>query len=320
VNRHAAGVWAAIAALHAGGCALLLLAVAGPARGMAAFSLGTGAMAYTLGLRHALDVDHIAAIDNVTRRLGRAGRRTPGIGFAFSLGHSSVVLGLVLLLALGGSLVGAQLRSDGSPLHTVTGTIGPLVSGGFLLAVAAANVRALRGGGPAAGPLGRLLARPAMLVDRPWKMYPLGLLFGLGFDTATEIGLLVLAGTGVAAQLPVWALLSLPLLFAAGMTLVDTLDATLMGAAYAVGDGDAGRRRRYDRTITGCSIAVALVIGTLQLAQLAHERLHSPIGPLGDLDPTLAGVAVIGLLGAIAVAAVSVRPARARAGRGRRLR
>lgn len=312
MNRQTAKVWAAIVALHVAGFALLLLAVNGPARGMAAFSLGTGVLAYTLGLRHALDVDHIAAIDNVTRRLGQAGRRTPGIGFAFSLGHSSVVLALVVLLAVAGGLIGEQLQADGSPLHTVTGTIGPLVSGVFLLAAALANIAALRGDGPGSSPLGRLLARPAMLVDRPWKMYPLGFVFGLGFDTATEIGLLVLAGTGVAAQLPIWALLSLPLLFAAGMTLVDTLDATLMGAAYALSDEDAARRRRYDRTITGCSIAVALVIGTLQLAQLAHERLDSPIGPLGDLDPTLAGVAVIGVLATIYLAALSARMVRAR--------
>jgi high-affinity nickel-transport protein len=322
-DRRTAGVWAAVAALHATGLALLALAVTGPARGLSAFSLGTGLLAYALGLRHALDADHIAAIDNVTRRLGRAGRRPAGIGFAFSLGHSTIVLALVLLLALGGDLLGAQVRSDGSALHVATGTIGPLVSSVFLLTAAAANVLVLRAGsadGPTAGPLGRLLARPALLVDRPWKMFPLGLLFGLGFDTATEIGLLVLAGTGVVAQLPVWALVSLPLLFAAGMTLADSADATLMGAAYAWSADDPGRRRRYDLTLTGLSVAVAVAVGGLQLAQLVHERLGSPIGPLEGIDPTLTGGAVITVLAAIFVVGRWATPALARASRARRLR
>jgi len=319
---------AAIVALHVVGFGLLLLAVDGPARGLTAFGVGTGVLAYTLGMRHAFDVDHIAAIDNVTRRLRGDGQKPVAVGFAFSLGHSTVVLVLVLLLALGVRTLGVEVARDGSLLHEVTGTIGPVVSSVFLLAVAAINLLAARAllryrrqaragtavaaGGPPGGPLMRLLARPAAAIDRSWKMYPLGFLFGLGFDTATEVGLLVLAGTGVVADLPIWAVLSLPILFAAGMSLMDSLDGAFMNAAYGWSASDPVRRVSYDLTITGFSVLVAVVVAVIQLAQVAQERLGWPTGPLSGLDTGDAGYVVVGLfalfwLGALVASRPGVR-------------
>ncbi|MGH2930716.1 MAG: HoxN/HupN/NixA family nickel/cobalt transporter, partial [Solirubrobacteraceae bacterium] len=216
------------------------------------FGVGTGVLALTLGMRHAFDADHISAIDNTTRQLMAAGKRPLSVGFFFSLGHSSVVFALTVLLGLGIRSLGAQVRGSGSRLHEITSVVGAGVSGLFLYAIAALNVVILvsigrvfldlrRGRYDDAeldeqlrrrGLMNRLLGSLARRIDAPWKMYLVGLLFGLGFDTATEVALLVLSGTAVASGLPFYATLSLPFLFAAGMSLFDTADGCFMNFAY----------------------------------------------------------------------------------------
>ena len=279
-RRRIAVLAGVVAALHLAGFGLLLAVVA-PA-GAGAITAGVGLTAYALGLRHAFDADHIAAIDNTTRRLTAGGRRPLSVGFFFSLGHSSVVFALALLLAAGVRVLGA-VQDESSTLQQTTGLIGTAVSGAFLCLIGALNlaglvgiVRAARRGEEDAGPKGamaRVYGRFTRAVREPWHMYPLGVLFGLAFDTATEITLLVLAAGASFSGLPFYAILCLPLLFAAGMSLLDTLDGVFM--SYAYGWALAGRARRlvYNVTVTTLSVVVALGIGVIELASLAVERL-----------------------------------------------
>ncbi len=256
--------------------------------------VGTGVLAYTLGMRHAFDADHIAAIDNTTRKFMSEGKRPMSTGFFFSLGHSSIVFALTLMLGLGVRALGGQVRNSSSGLHHYGGLIGTLVSGGFLYLIAILNLIILVGivrlfvqmrqgtfndaelekHLDARGFMMRFFGRFARSVDAPWKMYPVGLLFGLGFDTATEVAFLVLAGTSVAAGLPIWALLSLPILFAAGMSLLDTIDGSFMNFAYGWAFSKPVRKVYYNIAITGLSVFVALYIGTLELAQVLTTQLN----------------------------------------------
>ncbi len=256
--------------------------------------VGTGVLAYTLGMRHAFDADHIAAIDNTTRKFMAEGKRPMSTGFFFSLGHSSIVFGLTLVLGLGVRALGAQVKNSNSGLHHYGGLIGTIVSGGFLYLIAILNLIILVGivrlfiqmrqgtfndaelekHLDARGFMMRFFGRFARSVDAPWKMYPVGLLFGLGFDTATEVAFLVLAGTSVAAGLPIWALLSLPILFAAGMSLLDTIDGSFMNFAYGWAFSKPVRKVYYNIAITGLSVFVALYIGTLELAQVLTSELN----------------------------------------------
>ncbi|MDE3031313.1 MAG: HoxN/HupN/NixA family nickel/cobalt transporter [Acidobacteriota bacterium] len=256
--------------------------------------VGTGVLAYTLGMRHAFDADHIAAIDNTTRKFMAEGKRPMSTGFFFSLGHSSIVFGLTLVLGLGVRALGAQVKNSNSGLHHYGGLIGTVVSGGFLYLIAILNLIILVGivrlfiqmrqgtfndaelekHLDARGFMMRFFGRFARSVDAPWKMYPVGLLFGLGFDTATEVAFLVLAGTSVAAGLPIWALLSLPILFAAGMSLLDTIDGSFMNFAYGWAFSKPVRKVYYNIAITGLSVFVALYIGTLELAQVLTSELN----------------------------------------------
>lgn len=288
-------VLASIALLHIVGWSTLIafVAPAHPSTGGAAFGIGIGLTAYMLGVRHAFDADHIAAIDNTTRKLMQEGRRPMAVGFWFSCGHSSVVFLLTALLAAGTSALSGPLRDEGSDLHRFAGLVGPLVSGGFLLAIAALNIvvlaelwatfRRMRSGSRMAvsepelergGLVTRFVTRVAGVVTRPRQMYAVGLLFGLGFDTATEIGLLVLATSGAASGLPWYAILCLPILFAAGMSLFDTLQGSFMTAAYGWALAQPVRRIYYNLVITGLSVAVALIIGTIEVAGLLSERLN----------------------------------------------
>jgi high-affinity nickel-transport protein len=256
------------------------------------FGVGTGALAYTLGMRHAFDADHIAAIDNTTRKLVNEGKRPLSVGFFFSLGHSSVVFALAVLLNFGLRGLDDQVRNDGSGLHNITSIVGTCVSGLFLFLIAAFNIiilagiirvfRQMRGGAydddeledqlNKRGLMNRFFGPLARRVDTPWKMYPIGFLFGLGFDTATEIALLVLAGTAVAGGLPFYAILSLPILFAAGMSLFDTADGCFMNFAYDWAFAKPVRKIYYNLTITGLSVFVAVFIGVIELlGLLAHD-------------------------------------------------
>jgi high-affinity nickel-transport protein len=261
--------------------------------GTKTFGIGVGVTAYTLGMRHAFDADHIAAIDNTTRKLMADGQRPLSVGFWFSLGHSSIVFALSLLLSLGVKSLVGPVRNDNSALHHYTGLIGTSVSGTFLFAIAAINVvilvgivkvfRDIRRGVfdedtleehlDNRGLMNRIL-RPIMKsISRPGQMYPVGVLFGLGFDTASEVALLVLATAGAAGGLPWYAILCLPVLFAAGMCLFDTIDGTFMNFAYEWAFSKPIRKVYYNITITSLSVIVAMVIGTVELLSLLSQQL-----------------------------------------------
>ena len=271
------------------------------------FGIGLALTAYLLGVRHAFDADHIAAIDNTTRKLVADGKRPVSVGLFFSLGHSTVVFAMAILVAVGARFV-TSLVSEDSDAHQVLGVIGTSVSGVFLIVIGLINLAALvsivkvwreaRTGGydEAAlesaldfrGFLTRLLAPAIRAIKRPGQMYPLGLLFGLGFDTATEISLLVLAGAGAATGVPWYAILVLPLLFTAGMSLFDTLDGAFMQAAYGWSFVKPVRKVYYNLTTTGLSVAVALIIGSIEVISVLHEKA-------GLTDPITTAIAEISL-------------------------
>jgi high-affinity nickel-transport protein len=282
------------------------------------FGFGTGILAYTLGMRHAFDADHIAAIDNTTRKLVGEGKRPLSTGFFFSLGHSSIVFVLALLLNFGIRALDDQVRNGSSGLHTMTGIIGTGVSGTFLYLIAALNVvvlagivkvfREMRNGAfddkeleeqlAKRGLMNRFLGPLARRVDTPWKMYPIGLLFGLGFDTATEVALLVLAGSAVVSGLPFYAILSLPILFAAGMCLFDTADGCFMNFAYDWAFARPVRKVYYNLTITGLSVFVAFFIGTVEILGLIEQEYQLGGGFwtfMGNFDINKAGFVVVGV-------------------------
>ncbi|MFF3984882.1 HoxN/HupN/NixA family nickel/cobalt transporter [Streptomyces sp. NPDC001601] len=286
--------------------------------GTESFGIGIGVTAYTLGMRHAFDADHIAAIDNTTRKLMGEGQRPLSVGFWFSLGHSSIVFGLSLLLSFGMKALAGPVQNDKSNLHDVTSLIGTTVSGTFLYLIAGINLvilagiwkvfRQMRSGAydEAAletqlnnrGFMNRFLGRVTGSIRKPWQMYPLGLLFGLGFDTATEIALLVLAGSGAASGLPWYAILTLPVLFAAGMSLLDTIDGSFMNFAYEWAFSKPVRKVYYNLTITGLSVAVALIIGTVELLGLLADKLdlHGLFWDwVAGLDLNTVGFVIVGL-------------------------
>ncbi|GEE04044.1 nickel/cobalt efflux system [Gordonia spumicola] len=294
---------AVIVGLHMIGWGTLLAVVvpsgvvydsAGPA------ALGVGLAAYALGLRHAFDADHIAAIDNTTRRFVDRGRPASTVGLWFSLGHSSVVFLLCLALVVGVGALGRAVTDDGSGLHAVTGVWGPVVSSVFLIVIAVINVRSLSASGAAPGGLmWRMLRRFEDVVDRPTRMYAVGFTFGLGFDTATEIGLLALAGSATLGAVPWWAVLTLPVLFAAGMSLLDTVQGAVMRRAYAWAPSrDRSRVLSYSLVMTGLSAAVAVVIAAVQLSAVASDSFgwSGPFAWIGGVDLATLGFWLTGVL------------------------
>jgi len=275
------------------------------------FDVGVGVLAYTFGLRHAFDADHIAAVDNTTRKLiadqnastEPAPRKPLSVGFWFSLGHSTIVFALAFLLSVGVKTLAGPVDDDSSTLHSVTGVVGASVSGTFLWVLGILNLvvligilkvfREMRSGAyneleleehlNKRGFMNRFLGGLTKSVRKPWHIYPIGLLFGLGFDTATEVGLLVLAGGAAAFNLPFYTILVLPILFAAGMCLMDTLDGVFMNAAYGWAFARPVRKVFYNITITAISVAVALIIGTIELVSVLADRAHITSGPLAAI-------------------------------------
>ena len=319
------GMYGFIALLHIVGF-VVLFAVVVPAN----YSLGTtgvytagiGLLAYTFGLRHAFDADHIAAVDNTTRKLlgerTESGPRPLSVGFWFSLGHSTIVFGLTFLLSIGVRALAGQVEDDGSQLHSVTGIIGASVSGVFLWILGIVNLvvligiigvfRRMRHGHfdeqeleeqlNKRGFMNRFLNGLTKSVRKPWHIYPIGVLFGLGFDTATEVGLLVLAGGAAAFNLPFYAILVLPILFAAGMSLMDTTDGVFMNFAYGWAFAKPVRKVFYNITITALSVAVALIIGTIELIGVLVDQAGIQSGPLFDIASIpldFAGYAIVAL-------------------------
>jgi high-affinity nickel-transport protein len=315
------GMAAFVLLLHVVGWGLLIAVVAPqnlPVSSTQVFGVGLGVTAYTLGMRHAFDADHIAAIDNTTRKLMSEGKRPLSVGFWFSLGHSSIVFGLCVLLAAGVRALAGQVEADSSALHNTLGLIGTSVSGVFLYLIAVLNLvvlvgvvkvfRAMRHGAydEAAledqlnnrGFMNRILGGVTRAVTKSWQMYPVGLLFGLGFDTATEVSLLVLAGGAAAFSLPWYAILTLPILFAAGMSLLDSVDGCFMNFAYGWAFSKPVRKVYYNITITGLSVAVALIIGTIELVSIMVEKLgitSGPLAALGSLDLNVVGYAIVAM-------------------------
>jgi len=314
------GMAAVVIALNVVGWGLLAAAVGGHyhVNKTEVFGVGTGILAYTLGMRHAFDADHISAIDNTTRKLISDGKRPLSVGFFFSLGHSSVVFVLAIFLNFGIRAVNGAVRNNTSSLHRVTGVVGTSVSGTFLYLIAALNAvvlvsivkvfKEMRQGKyddeelerqlNSRGLMNRFFGGFARRIDTPWKMYPIGVLFGLGFDTATEVALLVLAGSAVVGGLPFYAVLSLPLLFAAGMSLFDTLDGFFMNFAYDWAFAKPIRKVYYNLTITGLSVFVAFFIGTIEIVNLIAQEANLR-GGFWDFMQTFnvntAGFVIVGL-------------------------
>jgi high-affinity nickel-transport protein len=293
------------------------------------FGVGLGLTAYTLGMRHAFDADHIAAIDNTTRKLMADGKRPVSVGFWFSLGHSTIVFALCLLLAAGVRALAGQVENGSSSLHTVTGLIGTGVSGFFLLLIGVLNLmvlrqivgvfRAMRAGQyneaelddylNKRGFMNRFLGKATRAVTKPWHMYPVGVLFGLGFDTATEVALLVLAGGAAASTLPWYAILTLPILFAAGMSLFDAMDGCFMNFAYGWAFSKPVRKVYYNITITSLSVAVALIIGMIEVVSIFADQLNITSGPIAwtaNLNLNYVGFAIVGLFVATWAVALAV--------------
>jgi len=295
-RKRLGGFFGAVVALHIVGWGLLALyGMRNPA------FLGLGALAYTFGLRHAFDADHISAIDNTTRKLLQDRQKPVGAGFFFSLGHSSVVFLLAVALGLAARTVAGMVGGNGQLSHIGT-YVGTSVSGTFLLLIGFLNLmvlldifgvyRRMRSGDydrstlqhdlVAGGLMTRIFGRLFRLVSRSWHMYPVGFLFGLGFDTATEVAFLAIAAGAAAQGLPFYAVLALPIIFAAGMSLMDTADGAFMSKAYAWAFSNPIRKVFYNMTITGLSVFVALFVGLVEVMQILIQATHAS-GGLWDL-------------------------------------
>jgi high-affinity nickel-transport protein len=327
-RRSLSGMLGFIVLLHAVGLAVLFGLVAPKHFHLGGdhpvFTVGVGILAYSFGLRHAFDADHIAAVDNTTRKLladnARTGadRKPLSVGFWFSLGHSTIVFTLSFLLSVGVKALAGQVENDNSGLHSVTGVIGASVSGVFLWILGVLNFvvllgilrvfRDMRSGVydeqaleeqlNKRGFMNRILGGLTRSVRKAWHIYPVGVLFGLGFDTATEVGLLVLAGGAAAFNLPFYSILVLPILFAAGMCLMDTVDGVFMNAAYGWAFAKPVRKVFYNITITSISVAVALIIGTIELIGVLADQAHittGPIAAIGSIPLDYAGYGIVGL-------------------------
>jgi nickel/cobalt transporter (NiCoT) family protein len=299
------------------------------------FTVGVGVLAYTFGLRHAFDADHIAAIDNATRKLladntAKTNPRKPlSLGFWFSLGHSTIVFLLTFFLSIGVKALAGQVENDNSGLHSVTGIVGASVSGAFLWVLGILNFvvllgiikvfrdmrrgiydeKALEEQLNKRGFMNRFLNGLTKSVRKPWHIYPIGVLFGLGFDTATEVGLLVLAGGAAAFSLPWYSILILPILFAGAMCLMDTVDGVFMNAAYGWAFAKPVRKVFYNITITAISVAVALIIGTIELVSVLVDQANitsGPIAAIGNIPLDYAGYGIVGLFFVSWVVAIAI--------------
>ncbi len=292
---------------------------------------GAGALAYGFGLRHAFDADHISAIDDTTRYLLQKGKRPLGVGFFFSLGHSTIVLALSVGIAIAASAA-SKFRDS---FEAAGGIIGTIVSAVFLYLIASLNLfvligiikmwRAAKRGEYRSEELDQLLASRGLMnrifrgrynkfINHSWQLYPVGVLFGLGFDTATEVGLLGLSATAaVAGGLPALAIISLPILFAAGMSLMDTLDGVFMSKAYGWAFVTPIRKIYYNITTTGLSIFVAFVIGTIELLGLLAGQLNlsgQPWDYISNIDINTAGRIIVGVFLVVWIGAVVYYKAR----------
>jgi high-affinity nickel-transport protein len=281
-----------------------------------------GGVAYTLGLRHAFDADHISAIDNTTRKLLQNGKKPVGVGFFFSLGHSTVVFVIAVALGLAVRWIVQGVVSDSGELRTIGAAVGTLVSGGFLVLIGILNLlvlfdivrvyRKMRRGEydrdglehdlTAGGLMTRMFGRLFRLIEHSWQMYPIGFLFGLGFDTASEVTFLAVSAGAAAQGLPFAAIISLPLIFAAGMSLMDTMDGAFMSKAYSWAFASPIRKVFYNLTVTSLSVFVALFVGVVELVQILVQVL----GLRGGVFDAIAKFNFLGMAGYVIVAAFVV--------------
>jgi high-affinity nickel-transport protein len=331
-RRSVGGMTAFVLLLHVLGWGVLVFAVAPQHYQLGStgvLGVWVGLTAYMLGVRHAFDADHIASIDNTTRKLVGEGTSSVSTGFWFSLGHSSVVFVASLLLVAGVRSVADIVQNGDSTVGATLGLVGTLVAGSFLIVIGLMNLvaavgivrvfRRMRSGQfdeaelehhlHNRGFLARLLGRVTRRISKPWHLYPVGLLMGLGFDTVTQVALLVLTAGSAAFVLPWYAILVLPVLFAAGMSLFDTADGVLMTRAYGWAFLQPVRKVFYNLAVTVLSVAVALVIGLLVLTGLIVERLHIHSGPLAwvaSLDLGYVGFLIVGLFALVWALALAV--------------
>jgi nickel/cobalt transporter (NiCoT) family protein len=290
-------------------------------------TIAIGLTAWSLGLRHAFDADHISAIDNVTRKLLAEGKRPMGVGFFFSLGHSTIVFGLGVVIAVAAKAVAGTVK--GGSLSNIGTYLGTGVSAFFLYLIAAINLVILLGiyrifkemrlgrydeetleqKLQERGLLNRLLGPAVRAIRSSWQMYPVGVLFGLGFDTATEVAFLALAGATAAQGLPWFAILSLPILFAGGMSMMDTADGAFMNVAYGWAFSKPVRKVFYNLAITGLSVAVALIIGTIEVISICitYFKLSGGVWDvLRGINLNTIGFIIVGMFIVTWVAAIAV--------------
>jgi high-affinity nickel-transport protein len=309
-----AAFFGSVGLLHFAGWGLLLATAAHQPT-----ILALGGLAYTFGLRHAFDADHISAIDNTTRKLLQDGRKPVGVGFFFSLGHSTVVFLIAAALGLTVKWIVDGVVSDGGQLRMVGGVLGTVVSGSFLILIGVLNLlvlldvvrvyRRLKAGEydresleldlTAGGFMTKIFGRLFRVIRHSWQMYPVGFLFGLGFDTASEVAILAISAGAAAKGLPFISIIALPLIFAAGMSLMDTADGAFMAKAYSWAFASPIRKVFYNLTMTSLSVFVALFVGGIELMQVMIQVL----GLQGGVFGTIARFDLIGRAGYFIVGA-----------------
>ena len=316
-RKRLAGFVGAVGVLHIAGWGLLLAVAAGQPT-----ILALGGLAYTFGLRHAFDADHISAIDNTTRKLLQDGRKPVGVGFFFSLGHSTVVFLVAVALGLAVKWIVDGVVGNGGQLRSIGGELSTIVSGGFLVLIGVLNLlilidiirvyRRLKAGGyddtsleldlTAGGIMSRIFGRLFRVIQHSWQMYPIGFLFGLGFDTASEVAILAIAASAAAKGVPFIAVIALPLIFAAGMSLMDTADGAFMAKAYSWAFTSPVRKVFYNLTMTSLSVFVALFVGVVELLQVLIQSFALK----GGIFSAIAGFDLVGRAGYFIVAAFVV--------------
>ncbi len=279
--------------------------------------IALGGLAYTFGLRHAFDADHISAIDNTTRKLLQDGQKPVGVGFFFSLGHSTVVFLIALALGLAVKSVVEGVVGQGGQLKVIGALVGTLVSGGFLVVIGILNLiilldiirvyRRMQAGHydkqslehelVSGGLMTRIFGRLFSVITKSWQLYPIGFLFGLGFDTASEVALLAISAGAAARGLPLQAVLALPVIFAAGMSLMDTADGAFMSKAYSWAFSNPIRKVFYNLTVTSLSVFVALFVGVVELLQILIQVTNAR----GAVFDAIAGFDFIGKAGFIII-------------------
>jgi len=316
-RKRLVGFFGGVGLLHIAGWGLLLAVAARQPT-----ILALGGLAYTFGLRHAFDADHIAAIDNTTRKLLQDGKKPVGVGFFFSLGHSTVVFLVAAALGLAVKWIVDGVIGNGGQLRSVGGELSTIVSGGFLILIGVLNLlvlidiirvyRRLKAGGyddnsleidlTAGGMMSRIFGRLFRVIKHSWQMYPIGFLFGLGFDTASEVAILAISAGAAAKGVPFMAVIALPLIFAAGMSLMDTADGAFMAKAYSWAFTSPIRKVFYNLTMTSLSVFVALFVGVVELLQVLIQKFDLK----GGFFSAVAGFDLVGRAGYFIVAAFVV--------------